>query len=44
MDFSENKAPFKIIKMELLEELILETFILILMANGIACHRKIFMS
>ena len=34
MDFGTNKTPVEIIKKELLEELILETFVLVLIVSG----------
>ena len=40
MDFSQNKIPIEIIKKVLLVVLILETFILILIKNGIKIHGK----
>ena len=44
MDFGANKTLVEIIKEVHLEELILETFILILMVNGIESHGKNLMS
>ena len=43
MDFGAKKTRVKVIKEVLLEELS-ETFILILMVNGIKCHEKNLMS
>ena len=40
MDFSLNKTPIEIIKESALVVLILETFILTLMKNGIKIHGK----
>ena len=44
MDFRPNIIPIEVIKKELLEELVLETFILVLMVNGIESHGKNLMS
>ena len=44
MDFGANKTPIKSIKKVHLEELILETFILVLMVNGLKSHGKNLMS
>ena len=44
MDFGSNKTPVEIIKKVHLEELILETFILVLMVNGTKNHGKNLMS
>ena len=38
MDFGANKTHVAIIKVGDLEELILETFVLVLMVNGIESH------
>ena len=40
MDFDGNKTLLKSLKKVHLEELILETFILVLMVNGVENHRK----
>ena len=40
MDFGANKTPVKVIKEGALEEIISETFILVLMVNGIEKHGK----
>ena len=42
MDFGVNKTPVEVIKKVHLEELILETFILVLMARGTENHGKNF--
>ena len=45
MDFKRNITPIEVIKKkELLEELILEIFILVLLLNGIRTHGKNLMS
>ena len=44
MDFSANKRPVEVIKKVHLEELILETFILILVVNGMESNGKNSMS
>ena len=40
MDFGANKTPAEVIR-KVLEEHILETFILVLMVNGTKSHGKI---
>ena len=40
MDFGANKTPAEVIR-KVLEEPILETFILVLMVNGTKSHGKI---
>ena len=44
MDFGSNKTPVEVIKGGALEELIFETFILVLMVNGTISHGKNLMS
>ena len=44
MDFGANETPVEILKKELLEELILETFIPVLLVNGIESHGTNLMS
>ena len=44
MDFGANVTPVEVIKKELLEELILGIFILVLTVNGIKSHEKTLMS
>ena len=43
-NFGTNKTPVWYLKKEYLEELILETFILLLMVNGNEIHGKDLMS
>ena len=40
MDFRQNITPIEVVKKELLEELILDMFILVLPMNGIKTHGK----
>ena len=40
MNFGANITPIEVIKKELLEELILEIFILVLIINGLKTHGK----
>ena len=40
MDFGANKTPVEVIKEDIQKKLVLETFILTLMKNGIENHGK----
>ena len=44
MDFGANKTPVEVIKEVAFRELILETFLLVLMVNGTESHGKNLMS
>ena len=44
MDFGANITPIEVIKKDLLDELISETFILVLMVNGTEKHGKNLMN
>ena len=44
MDFGANKTPVEVIKEVAFGELILETFLLVLMVNGTESHGKNLMS
>ena len=44
MDFGTKKTPIEIIKERISEELLLETFIMVIMVNGTEKHGKNWMS